>query len=145
MAKPKIGKSGKLTARQLRFCELYAGSEEFFANGVRAYAEAYGIDITSPKQYSVASSGACDTLKNPDILKKIDEIFQSRGLNDQYVDKQLEKLITQEVDFKVKLGAIKEYNVLKKRVSSSLIDSSKKVTGIKITFDAEGEENGSQV
>lgn len=140
--KPKqaVEKKNKLTPKQELFCQLYASDKEFFGNGIQAYAEAYGVDLTKPGQYNVAKAGAYENLTKPYILEKIDQLFEARGLNDQYVDKQLEKLITQDADYKTKLGAIKEYNALKKRVSNSLIDPGKRVTGIQITFDSQEEE-----
>ena len=109
-------KEVKLTPKQSRFCELYASTEEFFANGVRSYAEAYGYDLEDKRQYIVAQQGASENLRKPLICQEINRLLELRGLNDQFVDKQLEFLITQYDDVKTKLGAIKEYNLLKQRV-----------------------------
>jgi hypothetical protein len=54
-------------------------------------------------------------LTNVKILEFVNSLIEMRGLNDSFVDKQLEFLVTQHADFKAKLGAIKEYNALKKR------------------------------
>ena len=87
-------KSGhKLTPQQELFCQLYAGDREFFGNGVQSYIEAYNVDTSKPGWYSVAKSGASENLTKPYILERIDEIFEAHGLNDQFVDKQLEKLM----------------------------------------------------
>ena len=59
-------------------------------------------------------------MTNTDILEYIDYLLELRGLNDPFVDKQLELLITQNADFKSKLGAIKEYNVLKSRITNKV-------------------------
>lgn len=56
-------------------------------------------------------------LTNANVLKRIDELFEAGGLNDQFVDKQMEKLITQDADFKAKMAAIREYNKLKQRIT----------------------------
>jgi hypothetical protein len=112
-----ISEDTKLTLKQEEFCRLYASSEEFFANGVQSYSTAYGQEITDKKSYDVCASGAYENLRKPQISARIDELLELRGLNDSYVDKQLELLITQKVDFKSKLGAIKEYNALRSRVT----------------------------
>lgn len=110
-------KSGhKLTPQQERFCILYASDREFFGNGVQSYIESYGVNTSKPGWYGVAKSGAYENLTKPHILERIEEIFEEHGLNDTFVDKQLEKLITQDADFKTKLGAIQEYNKMKGRI-----------------------------
>jgi len=119
--KVKVEKS-PLNEKQELFCRLYASHEEFFGNGIQSYAKAYNIDFSKKGSYNVAKANAHRLLTNADILKRIDELFEAHGLNDTFVDKQLEKLIIQEADFKSKLGAIKEYNLLKKRVSNKIID-----------------------
>ncbi len=112
-------KSGhKLTPQQALFCELYASDREFFGNGVQSYVEAYNVDTTKPGWYNTAKSGASENLTKPYILERIEEIFEAHGLNDTFVDKQLEKLICQDADFKTKLGAIQEYNKMKGRITN---------------------------
>lgn len=117
--KIKTGKDFGLTFKQSRFCELYSSTEEFFGNGVQSYIEAY-----EPKQrgnwYNNAKASAFDNLTKPNILKYVDYLLELRGLNDSFVDKQLELLITQNADYKSKLGGIKEYNALKSRVTKHL-------------------------
>lgn len=110
----------ELNPKQLAFCELYASDQEFFGNGAQSYAAAYGIDLSVRGAYATAVVNASRLLTNAKVLNKINDIFESRGLNDSFVDKQLEKLITQDADFKSKLGAIKEYNSLKQRVTKKL-------------------------
>lgn len=110
-------KSGhKLTPQQELFCQLYASDKEFFGNGVQSYAEAYGLDPSKPKDYSTAKAGASENLTKPYILERIGEIFEAHGLNDTFVDKQLEKLIIQDADFNTKIKAIQEYNKMKGRI-----------------------------
>lgn len=110
-------KSGhKLTPQQELFCKLYASDKEFFGNGVQSYIEAYGVDTSKPGWYNTAKAGASENLTKTYILERIEEIFEAHGLNDTFVDKQLEKLICQDADFKVKLGAIQEYNKMKGRI-----------------------------
>ena len=111
-------KSGqKLTPQQELFCQLYASNREFFGNGVQSYIEAYGVDTSKPGWYRTARACASENLTKPNILERIDEIFEAHGLNDQFVDKQLEKLIVQDADFSAKMKAIAEYNKLKSRIT----------------------------
>ena len=121
-AKAKILDKAKtnLTPKQELFCRIYASDREFFGNGVQSYIEAYGVDLDKKGAYLVARVEASKLLTKPNILKRIDEIFEGGGLNDLFVDKQLEKLITQDADFKSKLGAIKEYNTLKSRIQKKI-------------------------
>lgn len=107
----------KLTPQQELFCQLYASDKEFFGNGVQSYAEAYGLDLGKPKDYSTAKAGASENLTKPHILERINEIFEAHGLNDTFVDKQLEKLIVQDADFNNKMKAIQEYNKLRQRIT----------------------------
>ena len=59
---------------------------------------------------------ASKMLRNAKVLKCVHLLFEAHGLNDVFVDKQLEKLIIQDADFKTKLGAIKEYNATRNRI-----------------------------
>lgn len=115
--KPTTKSGHKLTPQQELFCQLYAGDREFFGNGVQSYIEAYGVDTSKPGWYTTARAGAHENLTKPHILERIDEIFEAHGLNDQFVDKQLEKLIIQDADFNAKMKAIAEYNKLKARIT----------------------------
>lgn len=107
----------KLTPQQELFCKLYASDKEFFGNGVQSYIEAYGVDTSKKGWYAVACSGAHENLTKPHILERINEIFEAHGLNDTFVDKQLEKLIVQDADFNTKMKAIQEYNKLRARIT----------------------------
>ena len=107
----------RLNPRQEKFCRLYASDREFFGNGVQSYIEAYEPDRSKPNWNNAARTRASELLTKRNILKRIDELFEAGGLNDQYVDKQMEKLITQDADFKAKMAAIKEYNKLKQRIT----------------------------
>ncbi len=109
-------KSGPLSnIRWERFCQLYASDEEFFGNGVQSYIAAFGIDLSVPGKYVVARKSASDLLTKPHILRRINELLELRGLNNVFVDKQLEFLVTQNADFGAKIKAIVEFNKLKKR------------------------------
>jgi hypothetical protein len=109
----------KLNPKQEKFCQLYASDVEFFGNGVASYIEVY-----KPKQkgnwYKSACSSASRLLRNVKACERINELLELGGLNDQFVDKQLNFLITQHADFTNKLGAIKEYNQLKQRIKRKI-------------------------
>lgn len=105
----------RLSLKENEFCRLYSSSEEHFGNGVRAYAKAYDIDITTKKGYNTAKAGAYRALTKDYILAKINKLLDAT-INEQFVDKQLAFLVTQNADLHVKLGAIKEYNALKQRI-----------------------------
>lgn len=98
------------------FCQYYTSPTEFFGNGVQSYAAAYNIDLTQPGAYKSCLASASNALTNRNILRRIDSLLQEGGLTDQFVDKQLLFLITQNADFNPKLGAIREYNKMKQRV-----------------------------
>jgi len=110
----------ELTPKQKLFCEYFASDREFFGNGTQSYIEAYNIDLTKKGAYNVAKANAARMLTNANILKYINELFEAHGLNDTFVDKQLEKLIIQDAEFSTKLQAIKEYNSLKQRITKKL-------------------------
>ena len=116
---------GKKTAKKLNpkqefFCELYASTREFFGNGVQSYIEAYDINTNERGAYNTAKTSAYDLLTKPYILDRINELLELRGLNDSFVDKQLEFLITQNADLSTKVRAINEYNKLKSRITDKL-------------------------
>ena len=119
-----------LSAEDELFCEIFASDRELFGNGVQSYIEAYGIivrakpnrDNPKEKTYEACKANAHDRLTKPHFLKRINQIFEGRGLNDEFVDKQLEKLITQDAEFSSKIKAIVEYNKLKKRTTQSSVD-----------------------
>jgi hypothetical protein len=109
--------SKELNLKQKTFCELFASDKEFFGNGVQSYIEAYDFDMTKKGAYNTAKANAHRLLTNADILEYINSLFEARGLNDVFVDKQLEKLITQDAEFSTKIKAIAEYNKLRGRIT----------------------------
>ena len=104
-----------LSLQERRFCVLYTSEQEFFCNGVRSYAKAYRYTLTKKGAYAVCSSCASALLKIPKIRAYQVKILDVSGLNDEFVDKQLAKVITQDMDFGDKIRAINEYNKLKGR------------------------------
>lgn len=116
----KVEAKTKLNPKQERFCQLYATDVEFFGNGVQAYIEAYDPNTSKPNWYKSAQASASRLLSNVIICNRINEILEDTGFNDVAIDKQLAFLITQHTDYKSKLGAIKEYNSLKKRITQKI-------------------------
>lgn len=105
--------------RQEKFCQLYI-SQEFFGNGVETYLEVYDIDTSKPNYYKSACSAASRLLSNVNVCQRINELLNEQGLCNEFIDKQLLFLVTQHADFTNKLGAIREYNKLKKRVENEI-------------------------
>lgn len=106
----------ELNEKQKLFCNYFV-SEEFFANGFRAYCKAYNIDTEDFKKAQSARVRASELLTNSNILNYINELLDEAGLNDSFVDKQLLIAITQNADFNSKVKAIAEYNKLKQRIT----------------------------
>lgn len=76
--------------------------------------QAYGSK-PKPITYAAARTGASKLLANVSVNAYIDELLEESGLNDQFVDKQLAMLITQNADLHLKLAAIREYNKVRGR------------------------------
>lgn len=110
-----------LNLQQERFCQYYVTPGEFFGNGLQSYAHAYDIDIVlNPKKKQVVGNAACAMLKEPKIMRRINDLLISDGFNDLNIDKQLKFLIDQYGDLPTKLNAIKEYNKLKNRITDRI-------------------------
>lgn len=105
----------KLTENQIKFCSLYAYGHSR-GNGVQCYAEAYDTELSEKGGYASARTGAWRLLTNVDVLAYIRNLYETVDLNDTVVDNELAFIIKQNADFGSKLGGIKEYNLLKKRV-----------------------------
>ncbi|WP_441001298.1 terminase small subunit [Fodinibius sp. SL11] len=104
-----------LTPKQERFCQLYV-SEEFFGNGTQSYAKAYDVDLS--ENYKSAQAAASRLLSNVIICDRINELLDEAGLNDNFVDKQMLFMITQNADYAQKMAAIREYNKVKGRITN---------------------------
>ena len=123
-----VPKAKNLTAKQEYFAQLYASDREFFGNGVESYIEAYDFDMTKKNAYNVAASAASRLLRNVSVLARINEIMELGNLNDEFVDKQLAFVITQNADFGAKIQGIREYNKLKRRITDDPLISIGNVT-----------------
>ena len=113
-------KEYNLSLEQEMFCQYFTSPTEFFGNGVQSYASAYNVDLNTKSGYNSAKSSATRALKNPKILRRINDLIEAAGLNDINVDKQLYLLLNQNADYKAKLGAIREYNKLKQRITEKV-------------------------
>lgn len=108
-----------LNENQKQFCRNFV-TKDFFGNGLESYIHAYSIDISKKGGYESAKSSASRLLTDEEILKYINHLLDEAGLNDQFVDKQLLLLITQNADFGSKTRAIGEYNKLRKRITEKV-------------------------
>jgi hypothetical protein len=124
--------TGELNEKQKEFCRLYV-SEEFFGSGVNTYLEVYDVDRTKKGWYNTACASASRLLSNVNISQYINKLLEDAGLNDQFIDKQILFLISQHSDFSAKLGAIREYNKIKGRITQK-VDHTGQIafTGIEI-------------
>lgn len=113
----KAAEKPKLNPRQELFCKYYSSFDEHFANGTQSYIKAYSIDATKKGSYEAARQSASDFLTNPHILARINELIELSGLNDEFVDKQLAFVISQNADMASKVAAMREYNKLKQRIT----------------------------
>lgn len=120
------------SVKQEMFCKLYATDRTFFGNGVEAYLEVYDIDRSKANWYKTACACASRLLSNAKVYNRINELLESGGLNDAFVDKQLLFLISQQSDLGAKTNAIREYNKLKSRITDKLDLTSK---GKKLTYN----------
>lgn len=109
-----------LNPKQELFCEYYTSQKEFFGNGVQAYLEVFNIDRDKSNWYKTACVCASQLLSNPKVYTRINDLLEDQWLNDQFVDKQLLFLISQQDDKTNKLSAIREYNKLKQRITEKL-------------------------
>lgn len=109
-----------LNINMQKFCENFV-SKDFFGNGVQSYIDAYEVDLTQKGGYDSAKAGAYRLLLDKRITDHINSLLEKEGLNDEFVDKQLLMLITQNADFAAKAKAISEYNKLKARITDKKI------------------------
>lgn len=108
-----------LTLQQEMFAQYFTSETEFYGNGVQSYSRAYDEPINQ-FNYDSIKARAARLLMTPKIINRITTLLKDGGFNDENVDKQLLFLITQKVDFRSALGAIKEYNKMKNRVQDKL-------------------------
>lgn len=126
MARPKkietedILEKYDISHEQEMFCQYFTSPTEYYGSGVQSYAAAYNKDLTNQKEYNTAKACAWALLQNPKIMRRINALIDNAGFNDMNADKQLLFLMNQHSDFSSKLGALKEYNKLKNRITERL-------------------------
>lgn len=108
-----------LNPKQRKFCECYARDPQNMANGMKCYQAAYGKHNPA-NEYQNDRQLASNLLKNSNVVVYINELLETDGLNDTFVDKQLLFLLSQQEDRNIKLGSIKEYNKLKSRIQEKV-------------------------
>lgn len=85
----------------------------------KAYAEAYSMPNVDrdDQAYKVAAAAGTRLLKNVKFREYWRELLDEQGLNDEVVDSEMLKLITDpEVPYAVRRAAIRDYNELKGRI-----------------------------
>ena len=141
MGKTKGKDPNKITFKQDIFCKMYATDPEVLGNGTRAYIKAF--NYKNPR-IATACALAHRLIEMPKIILRIRQYLgEIGGFNDENVDKNLNFLIQQHADFKAKLGAIREYNVLRNRIKRK-IDVSLKVEEIEGKFKSWANEDVSK-
>lgn len=125
MAKTAAKTEQKLNLQQEAFCQLYVNADrELFGNGANCYLAVYGkgyfFKNKKEMSYMVANASASRLLTNVNVIARINKLLEFGGFTNENVDKQHLFLINQHADLKTKLGAIKEYNAVKQRVTKKL-------------------------
>lgn len=115
-----VGRELKLTMKQIEFAKAYTDPTEHFGNGIAAAAKAYDLNPSDKRERAICATYANQNLKHAAIMTLVDILLDTEGLNDQYVDKQLLFLISQNADLKVKGLAIKEYNAMHNRTKKQV-------------------------
>lgn len=124
-----LDKKGILSPKMELFCYYYAGSKEFFSNGTRAYAKAYGYEIdwetakygkgkeqkAENKKINTCATCAGRLLRNDQITERCYAIAQ-KLMSDGAVDFELYKVVQQDIELPSKMRAIEHVNKLRKRV-----------------------------
>lgn len=104
-----------LNERQKLFCELYCFDKDCFCSATKSYMKAYNLKDT---QRAVAGQSGYRLLKNVQIKKymnkELDKLY-----NNIEIDRHHTKLIFQGKNLLVSLGAIQEYNKIKKRIEEA--------------------------
>ncbi len=85
-----------------------------------SYAEAYDYDLTQKGAINVCGACASKLLRFAKITAYQSKLLEASALNDIFVDKELAKVITQDMDFGDKIRAINEYNKLRGRHTKNL-------------------------
>lgn len=141
----------KLTMAEELFCRYYVLNEETRRNATRSYDLAYDKNLdeqpkddavyatipssvegglpekklVTPSSYdkchNVCSTEGNKLLRKPEISQRITKLLNEL-MTDEFVDGELVKVISQDHDLKPKVTAIGEYNKLRKRTTTSVIE-----------------------
>lgn len=71
--------------------------------------------------YSVCATEGSKLLKRPHISRRITELLNEM-LTEKFVDGELAKVVAQDVELAPKVQAIKEFNLLRKRTNSTVVE-----------------------
>ena len=108
--RPGFHVASGLTMEEEKFCQAFV-SKDFFGNGIQSY-----IEVHPNVKYGSAATASRKLLVRTDITDRINALLDEAGLNDNFVDKQLLIMITQNADYSAKIQAIREYNKLRQRI-----------------------------
>lgn len=114
-----------LNLQQEAFCQLYINADrEMFGNGAQCYLSVYGAEYLiknkRPMRYEVAMASASRELRKVNVIARINSLLETGGFTNENIDKQHLFLINQHADLKTKMAAIKEFNILKKRITNNI-------------------------
>lgn len=133
----------KITMKQEIFCQEWIDT---IGNGTLAALKAFDIvgkelleieekdrteeqKLSISKAYNTASVMAVEYLRKPSVTKRIDEILEERGFNDDAVRKEHYKILKQDTDLNAKMRAISDYYKLKGKYAPDKVETNVVVTG----------------
>jgi hypothetical protein len=108
----------QLKPEQRTFAELYVKDPDCFGNGAQAYAKAYNINLLLPGAYETACAAASRLLRFVKVCDYIRAMLDASSLNELNADRNLAFCLNQFDDLHVKLGALREYNKIKGRITA---------------------------
>lgn len=111
------GKELGLNIKQIQFCMHYT-DREFLGNGTLAYLNTYYSG--DKKFYDTAKVQAYQALGRPKVTAFINCLLEADGFTDEFMDKQLLFVATQNQDLHAKVASIKLYADLKNRIRKTL-------------------------
>lgn len=110
-----------LNAQQYAFCQAYT-DPDVFGNSAEAHKRAYGEQDSDGDEYTYDSHKTMGyrLLRNSKINDMLAVLLHVEGLNDNSVDRALLELINQREDKRVRLAALREYNLLHGRLKATI-------------------------
>lgn len=134
-----------LNPKQEEFCQNYINNEETFSNATLSYAVAYEIDAflhgteDQKANYFTCAVSASRLLKNDKIRSRLVDLL-NESLEDRKVDAELAKMVFQNKELNTKLGAIREYNKLKQRITEKTDVKLSGMLDVGVLFDKSHEK-----